>query len=238
MAGWILGESSDELIELFSYMDEARCFLPSKSIKPEVLSPELPVCAKCQHTEFSDTIDCESNWKVCTKCGEIQFGSANLPCMIKMRTYGKTIYDPCERFRYWIELARGHAKLPKELVKKIEHIHSLTDLKQFLNQKQNRKYRKFYPSILKQLDEDLVEDLSNTEIESLLLNFTHVLSIHAKNRKKNEKTGRKKSLPHYIFLITRFLEKIGRDDLASNFLPMKCEKIKKDYEELINSLFH
>lgn len=235
MDRWILGEKTDEVCELFALMDKSKntyeCKVPRKHSYENI-------CEKCKSTSFCVTPDYEDDYVTCTKCGNVQGGYISPNIITICREHGKTVYDPCERFKYWIDLAQGITKnFPKELQKKIHDFKNNTELKEFLMFKKNRKYRKFYGVIMRMWDENLVEPLSNTEIESLIVNFMHLQSYHSRNRSKNPKTGRKKSLPHYIFLITTFLNKIGREDLASNFLPMKCVKIKKEYEEIINHLF-
>lgn len=235
MVGWILGEATADILEQFRLADLARG--KENEVNSNCYDAETLSCEKCGSEKFDEHTDRVTCSKVCTQCGNIQFGEAYAPSLFNLRIHGKTVYDPCERFRYWIDLSQGKVKLPPDLIEKLEKISTLSDLKHFLSLKQNRKYRKFYGCILKSWDEDLIENLNNTEIESLLLNFTHLLQFHSKQRGKNPKTGRKKSLPHYVFLITTFLKKIGRDDLASNFFPMRCKKIEKEYEEIINHLF-
>lgn len=194
------------------------------------------ICLKCKSVSFVESTDCVSNEIVCTHCGEVQFGSfeENVSCV---RSQGRTLYDPLERFRFWIELAQGNGKIPPALLKICDSFSCLSDLKSFLLLKQNRKYRKYYGCILKKWEPDLVQPLSSEEKQGLEINFNHLLRIHKNENKRNSKTGRKKSLPHYTFLIEIFLRKIGRDDLALNFLPMKCKKIYNSYIELINTVF-
>lgn len=235
MDRWILGEKTDEVCRLFQLMDTAKLH---KEPKTDVKQSYVNTCLSCLKDDFAETCDKEINYVSCTNCGNVQSGTIAPNIMSVCREHGKTVYDPCERFRYWIDLAQGITKnFPKALKIKAKDFHTNTELKNYLMKKENRKYRKYYGTILREWDPDLVQPLSNTEIESLLLNFMHLQSYHSRNRGKNPKTGRKKSLPHYIFLITTFLNKIGREDLASNFLPMKCVKIQKEYEEIINHLF-
>lgn len=216
-------------------MNKARSFQEvQKQEEPFLLEN---ICKQCGNKTFEDTLDYENDFISCVKCGNVQFGELNPIDITTVRQYGKTVYDPCERFMYWVQLAQGDGKITNELRKKVDSLSTLSELKTFMMQKENRKHRKFYPTILKEWDEEFVPPLSNTEIDSLRVNFMHLLRHHSKNRGKNPKTGRKKSLPHYIFLITTFLNKIGREDLASNFLPMKCIKIQKEYEGIINHLF-
>jgi hypothetical protein len=194
-------------------------------------------CVKCKKSDdFVESADCVINEIVCVKCGETQFGGFD-ENVGSVRSQGRTMYDPVERFRFWIELAEGKGKIPPSLLKVCDNFTSISELKAFLQQKQNRKYRKFYGSILKNWDPDLIKELSSEEKQSLEINFHHLLRIHKNENKRNKKTGRKKSLPHYTFLIEIFLQKIGRADLALNFLPMKCKKIRQEYEMLINELF-
>ena len=225
--------------ELWKLRDEAYSQIyPSAPNKPFHL--KIPdECEECGHSEFVETPDKSNYEKTCTHCGCVCYGDLYFQTSFKtVRQQGRTIYDPLERFRYWIQLAEGNGKLPKQLVKLIEPIQSNTELKSFLFLKQNRKYRKYYATILKSWEEDLVQPLSSCERESLELNFNHVLRIHKFARERNAQTGRKKSMPHYTFLIEVFLKKIGRDDLASNFLPMKCSRIRKEYENKILECFN
>jgi hypothetical protein len=229
MFGWIFEGNSPEVQELFRIKDSLY-----GSNKDEISLCIKNECEKCNSKEFTESN--ETGYIVCIECGNIQNGTVELS-VSKARQYGKTVYDPTERFRYWVELAQGNVKLPIPLYKEVEKFNTNTELREFLMRKENRKYRKFYGCIMKKWDPELLQPLSNTEIESLYVNFNHLLSNHARSRKKNEKTGRKKSLPHYIFLITLFLNKIGREDLACNFLPMRCSKVKRDYEKIINEIF-
>jgi hypothetical protein len=228
--------------ELWNLRDQALRLCTNKKVEKEVCVFESlevkPECEECGKNEFVETPDYTNYEKVCTHCGCVSFGDLYYQTQFRsVRQQGRTIYDPLERFRYWIQLAEGNGKLPKPLLKSIENIQSNTELKQFLFMKQNRKYRKYYASILKMWEEDLVLPLSNCEKESLELNFNHLLRTHKFSRERNAVTGRKKSMPHYTFLIEIFLRKIGRDDLASNFLPMKCSKIRKEYEQKILESF-
>lgn len=193
------------------------------------------LCEFCNETsEFAETSDRENRMIVCTKCGYVQSGTKCTPLQ-ELHTLGKTRYDPMERFEYWINLAEGQAKIPKKLQVEIDKISTLSELKAFLQIKKNRIYRKYYASILRQWDDLFIVPLTNVQKESLRLNFAHINRTH--DRSVQENTKRKKSLPHYTFLIAFLLKKIQRDDLAEHFFALRCPSIEKKYIKKMSELF-
>jgi hypothetical protein len=193
------------------------------------------VCSHCTlEVDFDETADYENRVVVCPKCATIQTGSLQTP-LHALHTYGKTRYNPMERFEYWIDLAEGRGKIPKKLKHKLDTLCTLSELKAFMEKKENRVYRKFYATILREWDDLFITPLSSTEKESLRLNFAHINRNH--DRSVQQTTKRKKSLPHYTYLISFLLKKIQRDDLAEHFFSMRCTAISKRYMNKLAELF-
>lgn len=195
-------------------------------------------CDVCYQTNFVETLDCETFHESCTNCGNIQFVPTYVN-LSKLKEHGRTAYDPMTRFEFWIKLANGDAKLPKQLKDFVDKCNSNTQLKEFLNKKENRIHRKYYGCVLKQWEPELVPSLSSHEIECLKNGFSHIRSSfkYIYKSEANVKIQRKKSLPHYVYIITFLLNYIQRQDLASNFFLLRCKSIEEKYASYFKEMF-